>query len=353
MNEVKDAGGLSTALAGAGRKPVVVEFYGDNCGACTSIAPAMAQCAERYRGKVVFCKVNCSHAPDLATQYKIRGIPTFIFFYQGQQEDHVTGADMTKVLAAIEAMLKKFDVFSGKGHQLAPAPSGARRNPWADPSFVPPGMRTTAEPPQESKEAEVTVLHDARMAVDKSMLKQLLEMGFSQTRAEKALILTGNKGLDEASDWIAEHQDDADIDEILHVVGASSKGVPLGVESEEEVDDDVLDQVKKEKARQRKQLQKQLGEPSKPVSEMTKEEKLAHLEKMKAARKNQKEKEAKAEAKEKEARRRERTKKALDANRKREEEEKKRLARQIQKEKQEEKERRRRIKEKIRKQTKQ
>ncbi|XP_075044690.1 UBX domain-containing protein 1 [Mixophyes fleayi] len=46
-----------------------------------------------------------------------------------------------------------------------------------------------------------------------SALDSLIEMGFSQTRAEKAVAATGNQGIESAMDWLMEHEDDPDLDE--------------------------------------------------------------------------------------------------------------------------------------------
>ncbi|XP_020037439.2 UBX domain-containing protein 1 [Castor canadensis] len=55
-------------------------------------------------------------------------------------------------------------------------------------------------------------------------LESLIEMGFPSGRAEKALALTGNQGIEAAMDWLMEHEDDPDVDEPLetplgHVLG--------------------------------------------------------------------------------------------------------------------------------------
>jgi len=48
--------------------------------------------------------------------------------------------------------------------------------------------------------------------VNQDLVKQIVEMGFSEMRAEKALYKTDNAGLDHAVNWLAEHAEDADID---------------------------------------------------------------------------------------------------------------------------------------------
>lgn len=48
--------------------------------------------------------------------------------------------------------------------------------------------------------------------ISKETLDQLLEMGFPQPRAEKALVRTSNGSLDAAITWLSDHADDADVD---------------------------------------------------------------------------------------------------------------------------------------------
>ncbi|XP_021565894.1 UBX domain-containing protein 1 isoform X2 [Carlito syrichta] len=68
-------------------------------------------------------------------------------------------------------------------------------------------------------------------------LESLIEMGFPRGRAEKALALTGNQGIEAAMDWLMEHEDDPDVDEPLetpigHMLGreptSSEQGGPEG-----------------------------------------------------------------------------------------------------------------------------
>ncbi|XP_067831671.1 UBX domain-containing protein 1 [Heptranchias perlo] len=44
-------------------------------------------------------------------------------------------------------------------------------------------------------------------------LDTMMEMGFSRNRAEKALALSGNQGIEKAMDWLIEHEDDPNLDD--------------------------------------------------------------------------------------------------------------------------------------------
>merc|ERR1719277_1177131 len=48
--------------------------------------------------------------------------------------------------------------------------------------------------------------------INQELLKQVMEMGFSELRAEKALYKTDNASLEHAINWLGDHADDADID---------------------------------------------------------------------------------------------------------------------------------------------
>mmetsp|Transcript_15348 Transcript_15348/g.31166 ORF Transcript_15348/g.31166 Transcript_15348/m.31166 type:complete len:486 (-) Transcript_15348:114-1571(-) len=48
--------------------------------------------------------------------------------------------------------------------------------------------------------------------VNQDLVKQIMEMGFSELRAEKALYKTDNAGLEHAVNWLSDHAEDADID---------------------------------------------------------------------------------------------------------------------------------------------
>ncbi|MBC8413136.1 MAG: thioredoxin [Nitrospira sp.] len=70
----------------------MVDFWATWCGPCKIIAPVVEELAKEYGEKVNFTKVNTDENPDLASKYKIRGIPTLMFFKNGEILDQVVGA---------------------------------------------------------------------------------------------------------------------------------------------------------------------------------------------------------------------------------------------------------------------
>lgn len=65
--------------------PVVIDFWAPWCGPCKTMAPAFEQAAADYEGKAVFVKCNVDEQMDLATHFKIRGIPTVIVLFRGTE----------------------------------------------------------------------------------------------------------------------------------------------------------------------------------------------------------------------------------------------------------------------------
>ena len=72
--------------------PVLVDFYSPTCGPCHALAPVIEQLAGQYAGRALICKLDTSRHQMTASQFQIRGVPTLIFFKNGQSVDQVVGA---------------------------------------------------------------------------------------------------------------------------------------------------------------------------------------------------------------------------------------------------------------------
>ena len=71
---------------------VMIDFWAVWCGACRMIAPTVEELAKEYAGKVKVVKLNTDENPEIASRYKIMGIPTLMFFKAGQKVDQIVGA---------------------------------------------------------------------------------------------------------------------------------------------------------------------------------------------------------------------------------------------------------------------
>jgi thioredoxin len=71
--------------------PVVVDVWADWCGPCKMIAPHFAAAEEELKGKARFVKLDADKNQKLVRKYKVMGIPTLLFFKDGQLVDRSTG----------------------------------------------------------------------------------------------------------------------------------------------------------------------------------------------------------------------------------------------------------------------
>ena len=72
--------------------PVLVDLWAPWCRPCLMVAPVVDRLAEKYNGRVKFCRLNVDENPQIAARYRIMSIPTLMFFKGGEVADTVIGA---------------------------------------------------------------------------------------------------------------------------------------------------------------------------------------------------------------------------------------------------------------------
>ena len=86
--------------------PVLVEFYADWCGPCKAMGPVVEALAQEYEGKAKVGKINTDDNQDIAMEYGVMSIPTFIVFKGGKAVKKMVGMqDKRTLVAAIEEAL--------------------------------------------------------------------------------------------------------------------------------------------------------------------------------------------------------------------------------------------------------
>ena len=63
--------------------PVLVDFWATWCGPCQTMGPLVEEIAEE-RADIKVCKLDVDQEPELARQYRVMSIPTFLVFKEGE-----------------------------------------------------------------------------------------------------------------------------------------------------------------------------------------------------------------------------------------------------------------------------
>ena len=72
-------------------KVVVIDFWATWCGPCIKLGPIVEELAEKYADKAEIGKLNIDEESDITMEYRVRNIPTVLFFKDGELKDRRVG----------------------------------------------------------------------------------------------------------------------------------------------------------------------------------------------------------------------------------------------------------------------
>lgn len=84
----------------------MVDVWASWCGPCRMMEPVVEELAAEWAGRAAVGKLNSDENQDVTMKFGIRGIPTFLFFKNGQLVAKLVGArpkrDFEEVLRQVE-----------------------------------------------------------------------------------------------------------------------------------------------------------------------------------------------------------------------------------------------------------
>jgi len=75
--------------------PVVVDFWGPQCGPCLALMPEVTALSEKYRNQVKVTKVEAPKNRRLCLELKVLALPTFLFYKAGKECGRLSGNSLS------------------------------------------------------------------------------------------------------------------------------------------------------------------------------------------------------------------------------------------------------------------
>ena len=66
-------------------KPVLLDFYATWCGPCQMLGPILKNVKDSIGDRVTIIKIDVDKNEEIATKYRIKGVPTMMLFQNGVQ----------------------------------------------------------------------------------------------------------------------------------------------------------------------------------------------------------------------------------------------------------------------------
>ena len=102
----------------ANNRPWVSIVYADWCGPCQQISPLYESLSQSLSqtNLVTFVKINNDEQTELAQQYRVSGLPTFLIFRDGKVIEKVRGANPSELKSVVQRLATEVESLgSGSG----------------------------------------------------------------------------------------------------------------------------------------------------------------------------------------------------------------------------------------------
>lgn len=90
---------------------LLIEFFANWCGPCQTLAGKLEQLAEVYRGKILVVKVDVDEFEDLALEYDVSAMPTFMLMRNQQKLEQFTSSNQ-------KTLDKNLEKYAGKPEMI-------------------------------------------------------------------------------------------------------------------------------------------------------------------------------------------------------------------------------------------
>lgn len=97
-------------LIEAGNKLVVIDFFANWCGPCKIISPILEELSLKYANTAKILKVNIDDCEEIAMEYNVTSMPTFVFIKDQQVVDVVVGGNSEKLVKNLDKYAKPDEV---------------------------------------------------------------------------------------------------------------------------------------------------------------------------------------------------------------------------------------------------
>ncbi|XAR51777.1 Monodehydroascorbate reductase (NADH) [Bertholletia excelsa] len=87
-------------------KLMVVDFSATWCGPCRFMEPVIHSMASKFTD-VEFCKIDVDELSDVAREFGVQAMPTFVILKQGKEVDRIVGAKKDELEKKVEKHREK------------------------------------------------------------------------------------------------------------------------------------------------------------------------------------------------------------------------------------------------------